>query len=424
MVTPDGMGIAGRGSRMPRGLDRIEDGLGGPSAPPASADQGPMVARRLKVCLASMAPFVGGAEVAAERLGLGLQEAGHSVAMLLGTRNAVMERMERAGLRCVQRPMCFTDKRHFLRYHRARSALRRFLERERPDVIHSNDLPTHQIVSDAAKGLEIPRVCHHRFPFGGEAIDWFLKFGAERHLFVSRALMEMMCGASARLRAGRLAVVHDGLPLPERPTGDDRRAARLRLGLDPGRVLVAFAGQIIERKGVADLIRAWMRLEAGLRDRAELLIIGDDIQNDGAYRALMQSLARELQCPARFLGFRSDVGDWLMASDIAAVPSHVEPLGNATLEAMSYGLPVVGAAVGGIPEMVVHERTGLLVPPGSPGPLSAALADLIGDGGRRARYGEQGRRRCEERFSLRAHVRGVLGEYLRGLPQLEVAALP
>src|SRR3712207_71991 len=109
--------------------------------------------RRLKVCLASMAPFVGGAEVAAERLAGGLLGAGHDVLVVLGTRGPVQERMERAGLRCAHCPMYLTDKWHWLRYVRARNRLRRVLRHQRPDVIHSNDLPTHQIVSDAARGL-------------------------------------------------------------------------------------------------------------------------------------------------------------------------------------------------------------------------------------------------------------------------------
>ncbi len=54
----------------------------------------------LKVCIASMAPFIGGAEVAAERLALGLQDAGHEVFLLLGKQEAVMERMQRAGAEC------------------------------------------------------------------------------------------------------------------------------------------------------------------------------------------------------------------------------------------------------------------------------------------------------------------------------------
>lgn len=378
--------------------------------PPPAGD-----GRRLKVCLASMAPFVGGAEVAAERLAVGLRDAGHEVALILGRRGAVLERMERAGLRCLVTPMCFTDKWRPWRFARERARLRRLLRRERPNVVHNNDLPTHQILSGAARGLGLPVVCHHRFPFDGAAIDWFDKYGADRHLFVSRALMEEMCAGSPRLAAAGRSVVYDGLPLPPRPSDEDRLRARLDLDLPAGKVLVLFAGQVIERKGVEDLIRAWAALEPGVAARAELLIVGDDLQGGGAYRAAMQELAGRLGCPARFVGFRQDVGQWLVAADVAAVPSHVEPLGNATLEAMACARPVVGGRVGGIPEMVVAEETGLLVPPHEPRVLAAALGRLIEDPALRARLGAQGRARCEERFSLPAHVRSVVREYGRVL---------
>ena len=376
----------------------------------------------MKICIASMAPFVGGAEIAAERLALGLQEEGHSVFLLLGRSGAVQERMELAGLRCVITPMCFTDKWQPWQFFTARHRLRKIIAGSELDVIHSNDLPTHQVISAAAVGLGIPRVCHHRFPFGGPAADWMNKYGAERHLFVSQALMNEICEGSTTLRASSRAVVYDGLPLPPVPTAEDRQAARRKLGLDLDRVVVLFAGQIIERKGVADLIRAWSRLDQDVRDSAELLIVGEDLQGGGAYRVAMESLATDLRCPARFLGFRKDLPDWLIASDIATVPSHVEPLGNATLEAMSYALPVIGGAVGGIPEMVEHERTGLLVPPKHPDRLADALARLITDRATRERFGAEGRSQCEERFSLDAHVRDVLGEYRRVIPQAEAAA--
>lgn len=373
--------------------------------------------RRLKVCIASLAPFVGGAEVAAERLAVGLRDAGHDVLMILGRPGAVRDRMERAGLRCVVTPMHLTDKWRWWRCLRSRGALRRLILREQPDVLHSNDLPTHQVTSAAALGLGIPRICHHRYPFDGPTADWLNKYGAERHLFVSRALMDEICEGSTTLGASGRSVVHDGLALPPRPTAEDRRIARRRLGLDPGGVVVTIAGQVIERKGIADLLCAWMMLGADMRASADLLIVGDDIQNGGTYRVVMEGLAGDLRCPARFVGFQSNVSDWLLASDIAAVPSHVEPLGNATLEAMSYALPVVGCAVGGIPEMVVHERTGLLVPPKDPGRLSGALTRLIADERTRQAFGTEGRRRCEERFSLKAHVHNVLDKYISVIPQ-------
>jgi glycosyltransferase involved in cell wall biosynthesis len=365
----------------------------------------------LKVAIATWAPFVGGAEVAAERLALGLQESGHDVFLLLGQRGAVLERSERAGLRSIVVPMHFTDKLRWWRHTMSHRQIRAVLKRERPNVVHSNDLPTHQAVSAAARGLGIPRICHHRFPFGGQAIDWFNKYGAEQHVFVSQALMDEMGAESPRLTAAPRRVLYDGLPMPEMPTLADRQRARLRLGLPLEKTVVIFAGQIIERKGVADLLRAWKRLSPVCHDGAELLIIGDDLQGQGAYRREMEALGQSLKSPARFLGFQRNVVDWLMASDIAVVPSHVEPLGNATLEAMSFGLPVIGSRVGGIPEMVVDGETGLLVPAPDPAALAGAIERLLADVQLRGRLGHSARRRCEEKFSLSAHAEAALKVY-------------
>jgi glycosyltransferase involved in cell wall biosynthesis len=319
--------------------------------------------------------------------------------------------MERAGIKCRYSPMLLTDKWHWLRYERARRALRRLIRDFAPDVVHSNDLPTHQIVSHAAQGMGIPRICHHRFPFEGSAIDWLNKYGAERHLFVSKALMNEMAAASVRLDRSPRAVVHDGLPLPPEPDAEGQSRARRQLGLAEDRTIAVFTGQVIERKGVADLIRAWTMLDDSLSARAELVIVGDDLKDGGRYRVEMESLARSLGCSARFVGFQDNVPEWLTASDFAVVPSHVEPLGNATLEAMAYGRPVIGANVGGIPEMIVHEETGLLVPPHAPNHLAEALSRLLIDPSLRSRLGCRGRSRCEEQYSLRAHTRKVINEY-------------
>src|SRR5437868_15251468 len=121
---------------MPTTFPTTETSTPGGRAP-AAADRHPRdldAGRPLKVCLASMAPFVGGAEVAAERLALGLREEGHEVCVILGKQAEVMERFQRAGLRCVFTPMYFTDKWRWWRYWRARQRLRSLLQREQPDV--------------------------------------------------------------------------------------------------------------------------------------------------------------------------------------------------------------------------------------------------------------------------------------------------
>lgn len=367
--------------------------------------------RKLKVIIVSRAPFVGGAEVAAERLALGLQQRGHEAMFILGQSGAVRERFESKGLRCEVMPIEYTGKATFFRYFQARRAVRQLLKHEQPDVLHINDLPSAQLFADAARGMPIARITHHRFLYVPEAIDWFNKFGADRQVFVSHALMNELCQRSAKLASQSCEVLYDGLELPAPRNGVRRQAARRVLGLPSNRTIVLFAGQVIEAKGVGELIKAWSTLSADQQRTAELVIIGDDLQNKGAYRSQMESLAASLDIDARFMGFRKDVPMWLQAADIAVVPSHVEPLGNATLEAMSHSLPVIGSNVGGIPEMIVHNQTGLLVEPQHVGDLARAIARLIDDAPLRSSLGLAGRARCEQLFSLNVHIDNVLALY-------------
>jgi glycosyltransferase involved in cell wall biosynthesis len=381
---------------------------------------------RYKIVLASWAPFLAGAEVAAERLALGLVEAGHEVVVVLGTDGAALERMRSVGLTCRYVPVRFTDKLKWLSYRSARNAWVKVLREVQPDIVHSNDLPTHQIVSDAARRLGIPRVCHHRWIFEGPAINWFNKYGAERHLFVSRYLMDELSGASATLAAAGGYVVYDGLPLRPLPTEAQKAAARSELGLPQSRTVILFAGQIIERKGVADLLRAWALLAPRWQDQAVLIIVGDDLEQHGSYRRRMESLATELGCPASFVGFQKNVVDWMTASDIALMPSHKEPLGLVALEAMAVGIPAIACAVDGIRETVIHEETGLLTAPHAPRELATAIERLLADAVWRRELGAAGRKRCSEKFSLRSHVDEVVRHYgtlLRPLALRTVAAV-
>jgi glycosyltransferase involved in cell wall biosynthesis len=367
----------------------------------------------MKICLVSWAPFYAGAEVAALRLAVGLREAGHEVVCAIGTDGELLAKLREADVESHFIPTRFTDKWRWWSYRTSRNELLRLLRQTQPDIVHSNDLPTHQMASDAARRAGVPRVCHHRWIFDGRAIDWFNKYGAERHLFVSRALMDDLCGQSKLLAASEREVVYDGLPLPE--LGDRQEClshqAKNELGLALDKPLVLFAGQIIERKGVADVLHAWRELLPRWGERAELVIVGDDLEGKGAYRQKMEQLAAELAVPARFVGFQKNVPTWLTAASVVLVPSHAEPLGNATLEAMAYARPVIGGNVGGIPEMIVGERTGLLVPPKSPRDLAAAIDRLLSDPSLATRMGAAARQRCEEMFSLEAHVNAVVRQY-------------
>lgn len=163
-----------------------------------------------------------------------------------------------------------------------------------------------------------------------------------------------------------------------------------------------FVGRLVERKGVDVLLRAFASL--GDIANARLVVVGD-----GPERERLQSLARELGVQERvdFLGRVSD--DALRAEYASArvfvLPAIVdsrgdtEGLGVVLLEAMNSRVPVVASDSGGIVDIVEHEKTGLLVPPGDVTALAAALRRLATEPAYAARLGEAGYRTLVERFS-------------------------
>jgi glycosyltransferase involved in cell wall biosynthesis len=132
------------------------------------------------------------------------------------------------------------------------------------------------------------------------------------------------------------------------------------------------------------------------------LIVGRD---DGL-KVELQLLAKELHISDSiiFTGERDDIPEILSMFDILVSSSLTEGLSNAILEGMALGKPVIATNVGGTPELVVHEQTGLLVSPGNPGYLAEAVIRLLGGCELRNRLGSAGLKRVEMLFCLERMV--------------------
>jgi glycosyltransferase involved in cell wall biosynthesis len=171
-------------------------------------------------------------------------------------------------------------------------------------------------------------------------------------------------------------------------------AAFRRAHHSPRTPRILTVGRLAFPKAFTVLLRAFAMVGPG---RFRAAIAGDGPQRDeleGEIAALGLSDAVQL------LGTRPDVGDLLAESDIFVLSSQSECLPMSVIEAMAAGLPVVASAVGGVPELVEHRRTGILVPPDDPAALADAIAQLGGDADLRRRMGEAGRARAEALFDL------------------------
>jgi glycosyltransferase involved in cell wall biosynthesis len=161
-----------------------------------------------------------------------------------------------------------------------------------------------------------------------------------------------------------------------------------------GRVIVTFAGRLIDGKGVPDLLNAFARLPG---DGTVLCIVGD-----GPRRADISSLADTLGVADRvlMLGYLSEDRAWsvLSSSDIVANPSYTEGLPTSVLEAALLGKAVLASDVGGTAEIVADEQGGLLFAPRDVDGLRARLARLVADPDLRSRLGTVARNEAEGRF--------------------------
>jgi glycosyltransferase involved in cell wall biosynthesis len=170
-------------------------------------------------------------------------------------------------------------------------------------------------------------------------------------------------------------MVH-GIDVGAVPAGPGRRsAARALLGLADDVAVVGTVGNFTAKKDHPTLLRAFAHLAVDHPD-AVLVLVGTGPDEEAARR-----LGDELGLGARirFLGSRGDVPALLPGLDVFVLSSRYEGLPIALLEAMAAGVACVATAVGGIPEVIEHAASGLLVPPADPSALAAALAKVLED---------------------------------------------
>lgn len=248
--------------------------------------------------------------------------------------------------------------------------------------------------SPAWRLVTSPRVSYRTRSLASKLVDRFLKRADDMLIAESQATRGHLVGRMGYDPA-RVRVIYNGIDVAGWPASKlERRQKRLELRLGAEELLIGTAGRLDRQKGQGVLIAAMERLRA--------LPLRCAILGEGPRRPELESAIRRrnLEKSVWLLGERQDMTAWLSTLDIFILPSLWEGLPNALLEAMALGLPVIASSVDGVPEAVADGRNGLLVPPGNPQALAAALRRLVLDPDLRSRLGAAARQTVAERFGL------------------------
>jgi glycosyltransferase involved in cell wall biosynthesis len=367
-----------------------------------------------RVLYLAWAPFFSGAERALLLTLRSLDPTRYVPSVIAGTDGEFVSRVRAMNVPCEIVGLRPLDRQHPLAGPVSIGRVLRAALRHRVSLIHANEMGSFQPGGYAARLLGIRSVTHVRFPAAAAGYRWFFRSGFSLALFVSQDLLNSARAEAATLFDGRSDVLHDGVEIQPRWSDGERTTCRRELDLPDDTSIVALTGQIAEVKGIWDFVDA-ARILANAGREPLFVVLGDDLQTRGTVRRAMEERVAALGLTERFrfLGFRTDAPRIVQAFDLIAVPSHVEPLGNATLEAMAAGRPVVGSRVGGIPEMVVDGTTGLLVPPRNPVALADAIARVLHTPGLATIMSSAARRRAEDAFGIQAHGRSLQAHYDR-----------
>ena len=319
------------------------------------------------------------------------------------------EEIRRTGARLhsLRRRRTETRGSRFLRAVRlivSATRLRRLLDRVRPDLIHAFLFEMSVLAAIARWPHRSPPLIVSRRSLE----EWI----ARERLYLPLARWSnrqadlFLCNSEAVLRdavqkeglaPARTVVLHNCVDTRRFGPGPADPEQYRELGIPSGVPVVTMVANLHRYKGHADVVEAMAQLAKRGLDFV-LLFVGRD--GNASEDLRVQVRQRNLSGKVIFAGLRSSVPEILRLTDVFVSASHEEGFSNSILEAMASGKAIVATAVGGTPEQIESERTGILVPPKSPPSLAEAIGRLLEDPDLRTRLGIAAREAALERFSV------------------------
>jgi len=282
--------------------------------------------------------------------------------------------------------------------------LYKYLKQEKPHIVQTYILKPNLYGRIAALLAGIPVIISTELTLKNQAHsmpsrirDLFLH---PLNAFLNKYTDVVLCASDAIRKqwetttlSGRVQVLNPYFD-PSKLQQPDPRRAKSAVS-DNKHWVIGTVGRLSEEKRHIDLLKAFHEV-GKVFPEATLLIVGDGDMKD---KLITLAAQWNLSHKIRFTGFQRNVCEYLAQMDVFVLPSRTEGFGIAVLEAMATGLPVIATKVGGIPELVVHDETGVLVKPLHHEDLSKAIVDLLSNPERMHIMGQKGKERALSSFS-------------------------
>lgn len=354
----------------------------------------------MRIATLCFSKTVGGLELATLRWGAELRSHGHHVVAVLPDAPELLRYAENLGMTADR----ITPTLPYLDLPAARK-LSAVLAREEIDLVlvgRTRDLSTAML----AAGRDVAVVLYQQMQSGLDKRDWFHNKVFKRLdgcvTITGRGRDELI--EYTALAAEKIAVVPPGVD-PQRfsPDPEARALAREAYGIPGDGFAVGIIGGFNPGKGQREFLeglRAAAAMDAELGAKLYGVLVGERSGDQGEYTAELRSIREALPFADRvqFHPFASDPCQAFRALDLFVLASHSETFGMVLQEALMTGVPAIGTESGGVPEIITHEETGLLVPPKDPQAIGEAIVRLYRDPDLRCRMAGAGRS-----FAMRAY---------------------
>lgn len=267
------------------------------------------------------------------------------------------------------------------------------------DLIHSNGSRATIYGGIAARLTNTPLIWHVRIADSDRLLDKLLARLAAKIIVISKAVGKRFDWL--KNKEEKIVVIYNGIDLEKFNPWINGEKIREEFHLSFQTPLVGIVGRLDWYKGHGYFLQAAKKIAEAIPD-THFLIVGD-----GEYKKRLENIRKELGLNENvlFTGNREDIPQILAGIDIFLLSSVSEGFGRSVAEAMACGKPVVATRAGGIPEIVVDGRTGILVPPRDSNAMACAIIELLKDREKGKDMGRKGRKRVEGFFSIERNVR-------------------